>query len=174
MYGVCIYYYSICFVSTINNKALIELGKQLRARREACNYAQRDVSQMTGITINTISALENGNGATLNNFLLICRAVHTHPKDIFQLDMDLTPLYTLPPFERKRIEIALKLKNLIFETDFFEEPKRVSEVIERLESNKKESNKFSVYLSGYCKEGALDYIRVGNIKKYTRKNKPDQ
>ena len=169
MYGVCIYFLSICYVSTINKKALIELGKQLRARREACNYAQRDISQMTGITINTISALENGHGATLNNFLLICRAVNTQPKDIFQWDMDLTPEYVLPPFERKRIEISMKLKNLIFQTDFFNEPKRVSEVIHRLDSNKKESNKFSVYLSGYCKEGALEYIRVGNIKKYLRK-----
>jgi|GEM_PF-6932030 len=38
-------------------------------------------------------------------------------------------------------------------------------VIKKLESNKSESNKFSVYLTGYCKEGELEYINEGNIKR---------
>lgn len=123
---------------------------------------------MTGLTVNTISALEKGKGSSLNNFLLICRALKTQPKEIFYNDIDLTPLYTLPPSTKRRIDITQKLDELVNNSDFFDTPKRVSEVIEKLDSDKRESNKFSVYLTGYCKEGELEYIKEGNFKRYVK------
>jgi len=105
----------------------------------------------------------------MNSFLLICRALQVQPKQVFKENIDLTPLYNLPPESRKRIETTKKLNYLVNNTDFFQSPKRVSEVLEELDSDKRESNKFSVYLTGYCKEGALEYIKEGNIKKYKKK-----
>lgn len=58
---------------------------------------------------------------------------------------------------------------MVHESDFFDAPKRVAEVLEKLESDKRDSNKYSVYLTGYCKEGALEYIKEGNIKRYKKK-----
>lgn len=153
----------------INRDILIRIGAELRARREAMSFSQNDIANMTGLTVNTISALEKGRGSTLNNFLLICRALKTQPKEIFMNDIDLTPLYTLPPSTKHRIDITQKLDELVNNSDFFRTPKRVSEVIEKLESDKRDSNKFSVYLTSYCKEGELEYIKEGNIKRYVKK-----
>lgn len=169
MYKFCANNSSICYVSGINREILKRIGSEVRIRREALSYSQNDIANMTGLTVNTIFALESGKGATLNNFLLICRALKTQPKDFFSDDIDLTPLYPLPPSSKHRIDITQRLDELISSTDFFDTPRRVSEVIEELESDPRESNKFSVYLTTYCKEGALEYKREGHIKRYVKK-----
>jgi len=158
-------------VHDINKHILSGIGAFLRQRREELSYSQRDVANMTGLTVNSISAIEKGKNFSMNSFLLICRALQVQPKQVFKENIDLTPLYNLPPESRKRIETTKKLNYLVNNTDFFQSPKRVSEVLEELDSDKRESNKFSVYLTGYCKEGALEYIREGNIKKYKKKGK---
>jgi len=169
LYLICVNNLSICYVSITNKHYLIHLGVLLRQRREELSFSQNDVANMTGLTVNTIASFEKGRGTTLNNFLLICRALKIQPKHAFHTEMDLEPLYTLPPFSKKRIEITQKLDDLVHNTDFFHTPKRVSQVLEKLESDKADSNKFSVYLSSYCKEGELEYIKVGNVKKYVKK-----
>lgn len=121
---------------------------------------------MTGLTVNMLSTFENGKGATLNNFLLICRALHMQPRELLVDDMSLDTLYELPPESIKRIEATKKIDNLVLHSDFFDTPKRVSDVLQALEYDRSESNKFSVYLSGYCKEGHLDSVKEGNIRKY--------
>ncbi|MFD2968561.1 helix-turn-helix domain-containing protein [Sphingobacterium bambusae] len=156
-------------MSTINKEILKEIGINIKSRREEISYSQKDLSNMTGLTINMISTFENGKGATLNNFLLICRALKIQPKDILHNNIDLEPLYDLPPESKRRIEGTRKLDDLVVHTDFFDFPKRVSEVLKKLDYDKSQSNKFSVYLSGYCKEGKLEYIKEGNIKKYRKK-----
>ncbi len=140
----------------------------MRNRREELSYSQRDVANMTGLTVNSISTFEKGKGSSLNNFLLICRALQIQPKLAFKEDIHLKPLYNLPPESKKRIEATKKLDDLVKNTDFFKIPKRVAEVLEQLDSDKRDSNKFSVYLTGYCKEGELEYIKEGNIKKYKK------
>ena len=124
---------------------------------------------MTGLTVNSISTFEKGKSISLSNFLLICRALQMQPQLVFKDPIDLTPLYNLPPDSQKRIETTKKLDNLVRNTDFFNTPKRVSEVLEQLDSDRRDSNKFSVYLTGYCKEGELEYVKEGNIKRYTKK-----
>lgn len=156
-------------MSDINKYILDSIGKLLRRRREELSFAQKDVANMTGLTINSISSLERGKNTSLHSFLLVCRALQIQPKQIFNEDIDLTPLYKLPPDSKKRIETTRKLDTLVHESNFFDTPKRVAEVLEKLESDKRDSNKFSVYLSGYCKEGALEYIKEGNIKRYKKK-----
>jgi transcriptional regulator with XRE-family HTH domain len=115
-------------VGKINQEILEEIGNRTRQRREEKGYSQRDVSNMTGLTINMISTFENGKGATLNNFLLICRALEIQPKDVLQSDIILEPLYNLPPESKRRREITQKLDHLVYKSDFFETPKRVAEV----------------------------------------------
>lgn len=156
-------------MSEINQEILIEIGRRVRDRRDEKAYSQKDISNMTGLTVNMISNFENGKGATLNNFLLICRALGLQPREILDGDIALTPPYNLPPESRRRIEVTRKLDKLVTESDFFETPRRVAEVIKEVGHDKSESNKFSVYLSGYCKEGHLDYIKAGKIKKYVKR-----
>lgn len=156
-------------MSVTNKEVLIKLGDVVRQRREVLSYSQGDVADMTGLTINTILFLEKGRGTTLNNFLLICRALQIQPRDLFESDIELTPLFALPPESQKRVEKNQKLDHLVYDSDFFETPRRVSDVIKELNADKADSNKYSVYLTGYCKEGELDYIKEGNYKKYLKK-----
>lgn len=160
---------AICSVARLVNKAILsKIGTRIRQQREALSYSQNDVANMTGLTVPTVAGLEKGAGSSLHNFLLVCRALKLQPREIFAEDIDLSPLYTLPPGSKKRIETTQKLEKLIQDTDFFQTPRRVAEVLEKLGADKQDSNKFSVYLTHYCKEGELSYIKEGNIKKYRR------
>lgn len=132
-------------------------------------YSQRDVAELTDLTVNTVSALENGRGATMNNFLLICRSLQIQPRDIFAEDVDLTMDQELSPRSRRRLENTRRLEELVFNTDFFNTPKRVSEVLRELDLDRSLSNRYSVYLASYCKEGILEDIPEGNIKKYHKR-----
>ncbi|WDF68033.1 helix-turn-helix transcriptional regulator [Sphingobacterium oryzagri] len=153
----------------INKDILASIGTRIRKAREELSYSQNDVASMTGLTVNTIASLEKGKGASLNNFLLTCRALKIQPRSIFQEDIDLSPLYNLPPSSKKRREINQRLDDLVYHSDFFVTPKRVADVLKKLNSDKSDSNKFSVYLTAYCKEGELGYVKEGNIKKYVKK-----
>lgn len=141
---------------------------EFRVRRDKLRYSQKDVAQMTGLTINTVAAVEKGKGTTINNFLSICRALDIQPKLIFEKEIDLTPLYPIEPESKRRIENTQKLDALVYNSDFFNTPKRVSEVLTKLKSDKNDSNKFSVYLTEYCKQGILEYQKVGNFKLYMK------
>jgi transcriptional regulator with XRE-family HTH domain len=155
-----------------NENILEEVGEQLRVQREKIYYTLKDVANMTGLTINTIAAIERGKGASLNNFILICRALKIQPHTIFKKPIDLTPLYNIPPESKRRIELTKELDDLVYNSNFFEIPRRVSEIIQQLNANKEQSNKFSVYLSSYCAEGTLEYEKHGNYKEYRKKHSP--
>lgn len=171
MYLFCANIYFICYVSRINEDFILNVGQKFRERREKLFFTQRDVAFMTGLTINTIAAVEKGKSTTMYNFLLICCALNIQPKIILEENIKLGPLYTIGPESRLRIEITQKLNDLVNNSDFFESPRRVSEVLTELKLDKNDSNKFSVYLTAYCKEGVLEYEMTGNFKRYKRKNK---
>lgn len=158
-------------MSRINEKIIVKLGLELRLRRESLLYSQKDVAYMTGLTINTIARIEKGKGTTLHNFLLICRALNLQPRTLFEYDIDLTPLNAINPDSKHRIEVTQRLDKLVNNSTFFDTPRRVSDVITELESDQNDSNKFSVYLTGYCQEDVLEYEKVGNYKRYKKKSK---
>lgn len=157
-------------MADINQNILEEIGEQLRVQREKLYYSLKDVANMTGLTTNTITAIERGKGASLNNFVLICRALKIQPQTVFSKPIDLTPLYNIPPESKRRIELTKELDELVYNSDFFEVPRRVSEVIKQMDADKEQSNRFSVYLGSYCEEGTLEYEKHGNYKEY-RKSK---
>lgn len=152
-----------------NKLILKKLGGLFRSRREYLSYSQRDVASMTGLTMTTIAAMERGSGSTMHNFLLLCRALDFQPRLFFHEDIDLTPLYNISPQAKSRIDLRTKLERLVSDSDFFATPRRVSEVLERLDYDKSVSNKFSVYLTAYCREGELEYIKTANVKRYVKK-----
>lgn len=153
----------------INEQILADIGTQLRIQREKIYYSLKDVANMTGLTTNTISAIEKGKGASLNNFILICRALKIQPQAIFCTPIDLTPRYHIPPESKRRIDLTKELDELVYHSEFFDTPRRVAEVIKRMGVPKEHSNKFSVYLASYCQEGTLEYTKHGNYKEYKRK-----
>lgn len=156
---------------TFNNiDILSRIGDVFRQRRIELRFSQKDLSNLSGLTTNTISAIENGAGTSLDNFFTICRALKLQPQDVLPKNLELTPLYNLPPESQKKLELTVRLEKLIKESDFFDRPKRVSEVLDALKLNRSISNRFSVYLTGYCRDGLLEYTKTGKVKYYKRKN----
>ncbi|WP_343564570.1 helix-turn-helix transcriptional regulator [Sphingobacterium sp.] len=157
---------------TDNNKLRLEwIGLRFRTRRNELYYSLRDVSNLTGISTGTLNGIEKGRDLTMTNFLLLCHSLEIQPKDFFQDDITFNPPYSLSPDVQERISINKKLDQLVYHSDFFHQPKRVAEVLHKLEIDKTYSNKFSVYLSAYCEEGTLAYEQQGNYKEY-RKSDP--
>ncbi|MDR2270522.1 MAG: helix-turn-helix domain-containing protein [Sphingobacterium sp.] len=158
---------------TDNNKFRLEwIGLRFRARRNELYYSLKDVSNLTGISTGTLNGIEKGKDLTMTNFLTLCHSLEIQPKLFFQEDIVFNSRYSLPPDVQERISINRKLDQLVYHSDFFHLPKRVSEVLNELGIDKSQSNKFSVHLSAYCEEGALEYEQQGNYKEYRKKNQP--
>lgn len=147
----------------------VKVGAKIRQRRLAKMYSQKDVADLTGLSVNTISAIENGANFTAHNFYLLFNALEIHPRDLYDIDVELEPKYVLPPKSQTRIEISSNLENLVVRSDFFEEPKRVAEVLHELELDPSLSKNFSVYLSAYCRKGKLVVLQDGKVNRYQKK-----
>lgn len=156
-------------MANINKEILNQIGNRLKDRRTELSYSQADISSLSGLTVNTISSVENGGGTTMNNFLLLCRSLRLQPRDVFLDDIVLDSMFELPPNTRRRLDVTQRLHALVHDSNFFDQPRRVSEVLKTLELDSAVSNKFSVYLTGYCNEGVLVAEKSGKINKY-RKN----
>ncbi|MCW8312833.1 helix-turn-helix domain-containing protein [Sphingobacterium thalpophilum] len=155
---------------TDNDKQkLASIGLRFRARRNELYYSIRDVSNLTGISVGTLNGIERGKDLTLSNFLLLCSSLQIQPKTFFQEDIKFGAPYSLPPDVQERITINKKLDKLIYDSDFFDKPKRVSEVLKELDIDSVHSNKFSVQLTAYCEKGALESEQRGNFKFYRKR-----
>ncbi len=161
---------SFCEVDDSTKHIRQKIGLIIKKRRVSCSYSQREVSEMTGLTVNTISRLEASGNISLHNLLLVCQALKMQPRELFSEDISLQPPYEMLPSSKKRLELSNKLHKLVMDDSFFSNPKRVSEVIRELKEDPKISNKLSVLLTQYCKQGHLGFVMKGAIKKYHKIN----
>lgn len=53
------------------NEELIQLGKQIRQRREHLRYTQNDVSEISGVAERTIRSIESGVNTNMSNLLKV-------------------------------------------------------------------------------------------------------
>lgn len=64
-------------------KQAIELkyiADEVRAERHRKRVTQEELSEMSGVGMNTIVSLEKGNGTTLNNLLRMCESLNLRIK----------------------------------------------------------------------------------------------
>jgi transcriptional regulator with XRE-family HTH domain len=59
----------------VTEELMTELGDQLRAQRLRMNLSLEDVARATGLSLNVMSRLENGEGSTLYSFVAVLRAL---------------------------------------------------------------------------------------------------
>ncbi|WP_104384124.1 helix-turn-helix domain-containing protein [Sphingobacterium sp. HMA12] len=156
---------------TDNDREKLQIiGLRFRAKRHELYYSLRDVSNLTGISTGTLNGIEKGKDLTLTNFLVLCQSLQIQPKTFFEKDIEFKSPYSLSPDVQERIALSKKLDNLVYHSDFFNTFKRVAEVLDELGVDKSQSNKFSVHLSVYCEEGALEFEQRGNFKEYRKKS----
>ena len=62
---------------TIGNKETIlkRIGEALKAHRLRQNIPQNVLAERSGISLTAVKRLENGDGATLGSFVLVCRTL---------------------------------------------------------------------------------------------------
>lgn len=155
---------------TDTDKGKLEsVGLRFRARRNELYYSLKDVSNLTGISTGTLNGIEKGKDLTFTNFLVLCRTLQIQPRTFFEQDIDFKSPYALPPDVSDRISVSKKLDKLVYDSDFFDSPRRVADVLHELGIDKAQSNKFSVHMSSYCDEGVLTYEKRGNYKVYQKK-----
>ena len=58
-----------------NNEILLDLGKQIRTARIERNMSQGDLSKHSGVSIHSISNIENGKDFSVDNLISILRSL---------------------------------------------------------------------------------------------------
>ena len=59
-----------------NDEIKIIIGKKIKNCRIDMGYSQKDLAKRSGISVHSISNIENGNGVTLDNLINIMRALN--------------------------------------------------------------------------------------------------
>ena len=97
---VAIYHYMITDGYTTNQDMIILLSQRLKEYRLAARMSQREMAERSGVSLTTISHLEQGvnQNITLNNFISLLRAIGME-----QRLTDLLPELPMPPMALKQI-----------------------------------------------------------------------
>lgn len=161
----------ICRVSPIRNSQEIKVvGALIRKLRIEAGFSLDDIAHMTSISQGRLSSIENGANTTIAVLMEIAKAIGVQPMRFFDHLFVLKPRYKLPANrqERKRLtERVIKLSN----TDFFDEPRFVREVVAFLNdeySIEVESFAVSNVLSKIVAGGRLRFELVGRQKRYKK------
>ncbi len=140
----------------------LRLGKKLSIE---------DVSSMTGFDRKTIKAIESGNNADTSHLIEIAKAIGVHPKDLFDVQMDLKPRYKLPLKRLAKSNLTSHVTQLALQTNFFDQPKFVKDVLYYLNTElnlKAESVHVSVILKRLSDTGVLRFTKKDRFNCYSR------
>ena len=97
---IATYNYMIADGYTTNQDLIILLSQRLKEYRLAARISQREMAERSGVSLTTISHLEQGvnQNITLNNFISLLRAIGME-----QRLTDLLPELPMPPMALKQI-----------------------------------------------------------------------
>lgn len=150
---------------------LATIGERIEEQRIRQDLQPEDVAEMTGLTAATIRNIENGNETYVSNFLSVCLAVKIHPKDIFDIEITIKPLFELSEPRKEKSRLTPRIDSLI-ETDFLEIEKTANDIMNELarvyEFKTKTSN-ISVILKRKVDEGKLKVSKKGRANVYKKR-----
>ena len=157
-----------------NIKETKKLGNRIKDLRLISEFSIEDIASMTGFARQTITSVENGGNTDSSHLIEIAKAIGVHPKELFNFDLELKPRYKLSPNRINSNLLTLRLNKLCSGTDFFKNPKFVSEVCSYLLGEfkiKSDSTKVSVVLKRLVNDGKLIYSKNGRKNIYVKKKK---
>lgn len=146
-----------------------KLGQRIRVRREELHYSQKQVADMSGLSNNTISKIEQGYNLSIDKLVLICQAIKIQPRDLFPEDIPLVPLYSLAPEEEETRSFSLAVEKMVEKSDYLYIPRRVSEMLREMGQPSSKSRNLSVYLNRYCEKGVLKVDHSKRPYRYQKK-----
>lgn len=145
-----------------------QIGEKIRKYRKEKGYSLDDVSLMTGLSINTLSSIENGGNTYVSHCIAICQALGLKPSELFDIQIELKPRYELPPARQNRALTTLRI-NQLYETGFFSTPRFVESVVEELAVNygvQVDSSEISTALKKLNDDGKLTFSKSGRRNLY--------
>ena len=145
-----------------------QIGERIRSYRKGKGYSMDDVASMTGLSVNTLSSIENGGNTYVSHCLAICRALELKPSELFDIQIELKPLYELPPARRNRALTTLRVNKLL-DSGFFKIPRLVESVVEELAQNygvQIDSSEVSTALKKLNDDGKLTFSKSGRKNLY--------
>ncbi len=151
---------------TAKNKALQAVGKKIKEERLRQNLEIADISDQTGLHYNTIRKMEGGHDVLLSSFVEVCFSLKLHPKNIFEVDLDIEPKFDLSPSRREKSRLTSRIKDLL-NKGFFTSWRGTRDVVQEL--NKGYALQAdSKNISSIMKRLVLDHYL--KLKKEGRKN----
>lgn len=145
-----------------------QIGERIRRYRKEKGYSMDDVASMTGLSVNTISSIENGGNTYVSHCLGICQALELKPSELFDIQIELKPRYELPPARRNRALTTLRVNKLL-DSGFFNTPRFVESVVEELAQNygvQIDSSEVSTALKKLNDDGKLTFSKSGRRNLY--------
>lgn len=154
-----------------NRKETKRVGQQIKQLRLKYGWNIEDISEMTGFSRSTISAVEKGAETDTTHLIEIAKAIGVQPGQIFNILFDLKPRYKLSQKRKDQKKLTLKIRGMI-EAGFFKEPRIVNDVREQLFGQQKlkvSAAQISVVLLRLTKEGILRASKSGRKNLYSVK-----
>lgn len=154
-----------------NRKETRRVGQQIKQLRLKYGWNIEDISEMTGFSRSTISAVEKGAETDTTHLIEIAKAIGVQPSQIFNISFDLRPRYKLSQKRKDQKKLTLKIRGMI-EAGFFKEPHIVNDVREQLFGQQKlkvSAAQISVVLLRLTKEGILRASKSGRKNLYSVK-----
>lgn len=154
-----------------NKKETKKIGLRIQSLRLSKELSIEDIASMTGFDRKTIQSVEDGNNAYTSHLIEIAKALGVHPKEIFDVPMDIKPRYKLPPKRLANNKLTSRIIKLVSETDFFDTPRFVRDVILQL---KEEYNigadikNTALVLKRLSENGVLRYVKEGRQNRYSK------
>ena len=155
-----------------NQKETIKIGNQIRKLRKDALLSIDDISDMTGFAKSTISAIENGSETDTSHLIEIAKAIGIHPQKIFDISINIKPRFKLSQKRKEQNHLTHRITTLFEETDFFDNPKFVKEIIQKLSeeySIKPNPTETSVAMRRLVQENKVQYHKSGRQNQYFRK-----
>ncbi|HXJ99723.1 MAG TPA: helix-turn-helix transcriptional regulator [Gelidibacter sp.] len=113
-------------------KYRILIGADLREFRQKSGYSLSDVSDMTGIPINTVIEMEQGVTINIDYYFEFAKAVSYPFRTLHSLKIPLKPAYELSQEKKARTFLTRKIRKIINNEGFLGEGKTVDEIIDEL------------------------------------------
>ncbi|TPG31318.1 helix-turn-helix domain-containing protein [Flavobacterium pectinovorum] len=154
-----------------NEIVLKTLGKRLKAERLKAELEIEDLAALTGFSYNTIYNIENGFETYLSYFIEVCFSLGVHPKEIMDIELDLSPRFSLPASRLEKSRLTNRINTLI-ESSYFKIERSASDVTEKLRNDHNldfKSKNVSVILVRFVKSNVLNISKVGNRNFYSTK-----
>jgi len=168
MFYKCLFF---LLVAKYQNKEETEkIGKQISKLRKSKSLSQDEVAFMSGFAKSTIANIEKGSNTDISHIIEIAKAIGIQPREIFDIEFQLSPRYKLSPDKANKLRLTEKISNLITDNVFFKTPKFVKDVILELKNDtdiKIDSTHVSVTLIRFSSEGKLKYGKVGRNNFYS-------